>query len=306
MIYYSPYDTTIGKSFNVAEQIREINRFGTFAKADDPSYSWITEDPNKYVIRLYPNDQVKKFDHPIVIGEKKGHQAVAIDLSSFVRTDENGSHNVANKPLYSLQVLRAYLTSDLCNNGARSIKSMSSGVINSYKDLITNSLSMAFSLNSEEIIALKVLSCWFYYSMLSEEEYLGEMEYQAVVAKLARDTNIQSAFFLRFVDNRLIQSAEDFIEVLKEKISNPALQKLNLGLFFTVVAKNLNSSMWIGLEKQQVLAVSVEHIPTFVALLVMCISEPVFKNAGLAKIALKNFARDKNDFVLSVNSVVNE
>ena len=61
-----------------------------------------------------------------------------------------------------------------------------------------------------------------------------------------------------------------------------------------------------GLEKQQILAMSVEHIPTFVATLVVCLSEQVFKNAGLTKMALKNFNRDRANFILAVNSIVND
>ena len=96
------------------------------------------------------------------------------------------------------------------------------------------------------------------------------------------------------------------MEKLRQKITNPTVQKINEGLFYTVIAKNLNANVWIGLEKQEILAMSVEHIPTFVATLVICLSEQVFKNAGLTKMALRNFARDKANFILAVNSIVND
>ena len=305
MIYYSPYTTTLGKAFNVKDITQDITKFAIFSNSNDENYNWIKEDKNNYVITIYPNNHIDKFDHPLTLSEVKGYTTVAVDLSPFTRIDLNGNITVANKALYSLQVMRAYLTANLCNEGARGIKSLSSNLIRTYNDLITNSLAMAFSLNGEEIIALKSLSSWMYFSMLSEQEEVGDLELNAVIAKIARDTNIPGSFLMRYIDGKVVKSVEEFIELIKAKIPNAALQKLNLGLFYTVVAKNLNSSVWIGLEKQQILAISLEHIPTFVSVVVMALTEPVFKNAGLAKMALKNFSKDKTQFVLGVQSIVN-
>jgi hypothetical protein len=227
-------------------------------------------------------------------------------LSSFIRERQEGEYVVANKPLFSLQTIRTVLTSDLINNGTRSIKSLSPNVVKTYVDLITSSLSMAFSLNNEEVLALRALSGWMYYSMLHNDPYAGELEFDALIAKLSREINIPSSFLYRYIDQEFYKNVSDFLEKLRQKITNPAVQKINEGLFYTVIAKNLNANVWIGLEKQEILAMSVEHIPTFVATLVICLSEQVFKNAGLTKMALRNFARDKANFILAVNSIVND
>lgn len=298
-IKISPYHTTVGKHFVVKDTeqaIRQVMGRG---------YNWIKVNEVNKTIYIYPNDVINKFDHPLLVETVKGLVYTAVDLTAFVRENREGEYTVANRSLYLLQTLRAAITSEVLENGPRMIKSLPTGVLRSYTDLITNSISMAFSLNSEEIIVLKVLSAWMYYSMLSEQEVIGDMELQAVIAKLARDTGIPSNFFVRYIDGATFDNVEEFLEVVKSKITNPALQKLNLGLFYTVVAKNLNSSVWIGLEKQQLLAVSIEHIPSFVATLVMCLSEPVFKNAGLTKIAMKNLTRDRSQFILSVTSMAN-
>ena len=205
-----------------------------------------------------------------------------------------------------MQTIRTVLTADLINNGTRSIKSLSPNVVKTYVDLITSSLSMAFSLNNEEVLALRSLSGWMYYSMLHNDPYAGELEFDALIAKLAREINIPSSFLYRYIDQEFYKNVGDFLEKIRQKISNPAVQKINEGLFYTVIAKNLNANVWIGLEKQEILAMSVEHIPTFVATLVICLSEQVFKNAGLTKMALRNFTRDKANFILAVNSIVND
>lgn len=299
-IFYSPYETTIGSKFNTDRSQAAIRQ------SLGLRYPWMKINEANKTIFIYPNPVVPTFSHPLTLETVKGLTYTVCDLSSFIRERQEGEYVVANKPLFSLQTIRTVLTSDLVNNGTRSIKSLSPNVVKTYVDLITSSLSMAFSLNNEEVLALRALSGWMYYSMLHNDPYAGELEFDALIAKLAREINIPSSFLYRYIDQEFYKNVSDFLEKLRQKITNPAVQKINEGLFYTVIAKNLNANVWIGLEKQEILAMSVEHIPTFVATLVICLSEQVFKNAGLTKMALRNFARDKANFILAVNSIVND
>lgn len=299
-IFYSPYETTIGSKFNTDRSQTAIRQ------SLGLNYPWMKINEANKTIFIYPNPVVPTFSHPLTIETVKGLTYTICDLSSFIRERQEGEYAVANKPLFSLQTIRTVLTADLINNGTRSIKSLSPNVVKTYVDLITSSLSMAFSLNNEEVLALRALSGWMYYSMLHNDHYAGELEFDALVAKLAREINIPSSFLYRYLDQEFYKNVGDFLEKIRQKISNPAVQKINEGLFYTVIAKNLNANVWIGLEKQEILAMSVEHIPTFVATLVICLSEQVFKNAGLTKMALRNFTRDKANFILAVNSIVND
>lgn len=299
-IFYSPYETTIGSKFNTDRSQAAIRQ------SLGLRYPWMKINEANKTIFIYPNPVVPTFSHPLTLETVKGLTYTVCDLSSFIRERQEGEYVVANKPLFSLQTIRTVLTSDLVNNGTRSIKSLSPNVVKTYVDLITSSLSMAFSLNNEEVLALRALSGWMYYSMLHNDPYAGELEFDALIAKLSREINIPSSFLYRYIDQEFYKNVSDFLEKLRQKITNPAVQKINEGLFYTVIAKNLNANVWIGLEKQEILAMSVEHIPTFIATLVICLSEQVFKNAGLTKMALRNFTRDKANFILAVNSIVND
>lgn len=299
-IFYSPYETTIGSKFNTDRSQTAIRQ------SLGLNYPWMKINEANKTVFIYPNPVVPTFSHPLTIETVKELTYTFCDLSSFIRERQEGEYTVANKPLFSLQTIRTVLTADLINNGTRSIKSLSPNVVKTYVDLITSSLSMAFSLNNEEVLALRALSGWMYYSMLHNDPFAGELEFDALVAKLAREINIPSSFLYRYLDQEFYKNVGDFLEKIRQKISNPAVQKINEGLFYTVIAKNLNANVWIGLEKQEILAMSVEHIPTFVATLVICLSEQVFKNAGLTKMALRNFTRDKANFILAVNSIVND
>lgn len=298
MIHYSPYSTTIGKTILTDDAVQSIKA------AIIQNHPWAKVNDDTGVVSIYPNQVVRKFDHPIVLDNTLKTNQVAIDLTPFVRESTPGVYQVANRSLYVLQLMRATLTADLIENGARTLRSMPSGVIKTYSDLITNALATGFNVNPEEILIIRSLSAWLFYSLLSEQEQVGELELQAVLAKMSRDTGIPTLFLGRYIDGTTYKSVDDFILDLKEKTDNPTLKNLSLGPFFALVSKNLNSMVWVGLDKQQLLSVALEHIPSFVATVVMCLTEQPFKHAGLTKIALNNFRRDKQQFILSVNSMV--
>lgn len=298
MIYLSPYDTTIGKAFNINGLEQAIKT------ALVQKHHWIKIDEAVGTIAIYPNQIINKFDHPILVELRPGLKLSAVDLTAFVREGAPGEYTVANKPLYSLQTIRSALTADMAQNGTRNIKSLSPNIMKSYSDLITNAMSIAFHLNPEDIIAIRVKAAWLYHSMLSEQEVIGDLELQALTARISREINIPSNYIARYVDGVVYKSVEDFIQDIRESLDNPSLRGFNTGVFYATVAKNLNSAVWVGLDKQQLLAIAMEHIPTFVACLVICLTEQAFKNAGLTKIALRNFTRDKTQFVLGVTAIV--
>lgn len=298
MIYQSPYETTIGKVLNIKGVEEKIRT------ALAQNYPWIKVDENNRTILIYPNDIIPKFDHPVVVDLGRNLKYVATDLTAFVREMQPGEYTVGNRSLYTLQTLRSGLTSDLVENGPRAIKSLSQNAMKTYSDLITNAISMVFHCGPDDIVTLRVLGAWLYYSMLSEQEVIGDLELQAVIAKLSRDINIPATYISRYVNGLVYKSVDDFIKDVHEKIDNPTLKGLNIGMFYTTIAKNLNSAVWVGLDKMELLSISMEHIPTFIAVLAMCLTEQPFKNAGLTKIALRNFSRDKQQFVLGVNGIV--
>lgn len=300
MLCISGYDTTITRVLNVKEQARDI------MTAVTQNLPWVKVNEENRTIEIYPNQLVRKFDHPLVIDVSSGRGVcyVATDLSAFVREEGEGNYHIANRSLYVLQKTRAGLTADMLVNGPRAIKSLPGAVIRTYSDLLTNAIAMAFHINPEEILRIRSLSAWLYFSMLSDQEEIGEMELQAVLAKMSRDINIPASFLHQVIDGKVFGGVEDYIDAIKASVPNPSINGLNLATFYTVIAKNLNSSIWVGLDKQQLMGAAVEHIPSFIAALLICLTEQPFKNTGLTKIALRNFTRDKQTFVLAVTGIV--
>ena len=105
-------------------------------------------------------------------------------------------------------------------------------------------------------------------------------------------------------NNGTVPSVND----LKEKIDSPVIRSLTPGVLFTCLSKNLKSTMLIGIPANEVICMSVEHLPTWVSLLTVCLTEQSFKKTGLGKIVERQFNRDKNaktSLVTAVNAAVN-
>lgn len=298
-MFTDPYKTTIGSVINISSVEKEI-RQSIISKKD-----FIKVNDKNLTIEIYPNGLIPKFEHPLLVNLMNKLTYSVIDLSPFVRLNDNGEISVVNYPLYNFQRIRNGLTSELINNGNRSIKSLPGRLVNTYTDLITNSLAATLNLNNEEVLIIKTLSAWFFYCNLMQDTAVGEIELETILANIARDTNIAAIFSSRYIDGTFINNVDEFIEMIKDKIDNPNIQKLNTGVFYTVLAKNINSSVWVGLDKHQLLAIGIEHIPTFVALVYITLSEPVFRNVGLNKIASKNYKNDKSSFLIAVDTITN-
>ena len=298
-MFIEPYKTTIGSAININNVEKEIRQSIISGK------DFIKVNDKNLTIEIYPNGLIPKFEHPMLVNIAGKVNYSVVDLSPFVRLNDNGEVSVVNYPLYNFQRIRNSLTSELINNGNRSIKSLPGRLVNTYADLITNSLAVTLNLNSEEILIIKTLSAWFFYCNLMQDDRIGQIELETILANIARDTSIAAIFSSRYIDGTYIHNVEEFIETIKEKIDNPNISKLNVGVFYTVISKNINSSVWVGLDKHQLLAIGIEHIPTFVALVYITLSEPVFRNVGLNKIASKNYKNDKSNFLIAVDTITN-
>ena len=298
-MFIEPYKTTIGSVININNVEKEIRQSIISGK------DFIKVNDKNLTIEVYPNGLIPKFEHPMLVNIAGKVNYSVVDLSPFVRLNDNGEVSVVNYPLYNFQRIRNSLTSELVNNGNRSIKSLPGRLVNTYADLITNSLAVTLNLNSEEILIIKTLSAWFFYCNLMQDDRIGQIELETILANIARDTSIAAIFSSRYIDGTYIHNVEEFIETIKEKIDNPNISKLNVGVFYTVISKNINSSVWVGLDKHQLLAIGIEHIPTFVALVYITLSEPVFRNVGLNKIASKNYKNDKSNFLIAVDTITN-
>ena len=298
-MFSDPYKTTIGSLINtqsVEKEIRDsLNTRKDFVKVNEKNLT----------IEIYPNGLISKFEHPLLLNLNNKLTYSVVDLSPFVRLNDNGEISVVNYPLYNFQRIRNALTADLINNGNRSIKSLPGRTSRTYNDLISNSLAAALNLSLEEVLIINTISAWFFHCNLMQNTNIGEIELESILASIERETNIPVSFTNRYIDGTIINNVNEFIETIKEKIDNPNIKKLNIGLFYTVISKNINSSIWVGLDKQQLLAVGIEHIPTFIALLYISLSEPVFRNVGLSKIASRNYKNDKSNFLIAVDTIAN-
>lgn len=299
-IFNSPYSTFIGKQFYMKDTEKEIRDSITMR------HPWCQVDLNKMVVTIYPNGIVTKFNHPVLVEYKPGTYLVAFDASPFCRATPDGEFHVQNKTLFTLQSLRANLTSSLVNEGSGPIKSLSGNCSRTYSDVIANAMAISFNLNAEEVTIVKCLSAWFYHCLLGDGREIGDLEYQTLIARMSRETSIPATFLTRYVENIQITSLEEFLDVVKDKIENPNVRKMNMGVFLAAVTRSVNSYQWVGLDKQEVMAIALEHIPTFIALLVISLTEQTFRNTGLTKLAQRNFGRDKNNFILAVNGIVNQ
>lgn len=299
MIYYSPYDTTLGKLYKT-DAIKADIKAGLINREE-----YIRVDEKTHVISVLPNVKTKKFEHPlpIEIGQHK-EVFVAADMVPFVKITREGTHAIGNYPIYNLQKIRAALTAHIYQEGFSSLRDTGKDVLRTYVDNIVSVLSLSYQLSSDDYNAVRSITAWLYISMTHEEEYLGEVQYQSALNKVATQTGISTAYLERYVTSKLYNGVEDYLEALKEFLTIPSIQQITPILFYNMLSKSIASANWNGVNKNEIMAISVEHIPTFIGILVTVLTEPGFKNTGLAKLAFRNFNKNAMELVMKLKPIL--
>lgn len=95
---------------------------------------------------------------------------------------------------------------------------------------------------------------------------------------------------------------KDFCAQVKEITENNRLQAFEEGILV-----NLLIASWFGTNAREMIAVALEHPPTWIALVYAAFTEKSYKNTVISKIAYRYLgSKGENDFVRSLVSLINE
>ena len=301
-MFVNPYATTVGKTLSSDVSANNLKQ------ALAARVQFIQQQANGTYL-VMPNHMVRQFHHPLAIqGFRQGDVSWCADVSAYAREVNEGEYVIRDKGLYALQVMRVGLTQSM-ETSHNLYYSLPEAVVGTYVDLMTNSLTLAYNLNADEIIALRACSGWLYYSMLQNTESASAEDRDLYMMRLKKATALPMSMLDRYIPQDFFyKDVEDFCNDLKEKIDSPVIRSLTPGVLFTCLSKNLKSTMLIGIPANEVICMSVEHLPTWVSLLTVCLTEQSFKKTGLGKIVERQFNRDKNaktSLVTAVNAAVN-
>lgn len=251
---------------------------------------------------------IPSFSHPMIFkkepidpSDDAAKFISIIDIRPFGRY-ENGNYNVKNSTEYNLMVLRGQLNSIWVNRNTSLLRDVSSMPIGIYASWVSESVARRFALDPREQMNLAILAAIFYNSCFTDEEKeLEEREKQRLAVLISKAIRVKSEDVFAIMDQvSVIKDITEFCKIAPDVVESIRLKELNTGLLFSILG-----GTWFGANAKEMIAVAIEHPPTWIAILFAAFSERTYKNSGITRIAERSSFREAGkDFTKAVSRLV--
>lgn len=238
---------------------------------------------------------VPGFAHPFEVAQFSNHQAfLAVDLRPVGRWDASQwEFVIRNQADYDLISARALLNHYWINESPEILRDVAPLALSLYTDFITKNVAKRFALDRREEADLSILVGWFYLSQFTNEKTLVEREAMRMVQTLARQLRLPADMVFAVIDRmgeageyRPIHSITEFCHLAQSATNSVRLQDLNIGILYQLLG-----GQWFGGQNpRELVAVALEHPPTWLAIVWTAANSRSFKTAGITQLFERTFS----------------
>jgi hypothetical protein len=241
-------------------------------------------------------DHVPTFQHPFVLVDGKpvpGHPPatyVVIDVRPFGKWDKHQhQYAVRNKTEYGFMRLRGLLTQAWIENPA-SLNTLTGLPMKMYASWISEKVAQKFALDPREQGLLQVLAAFHYASLFTDEKHLSQSEIHRIATMIKTATGMEGQMILNVLERfqAPLHSIDEFCKVASEVTESIRLKDFNVGFLFDL----LGGTFYVANQKE-IIAVALEHPPTWIAMLAVAADDRSYKNTYITKLLERLDRRDK-------------
>jgi len=313
MIYNSAYDTTFGSiDKDVESQISlylDDVKKRSIPVATGLNIYYVSPftdvETGNYLGRPIPG-----FKHPAVLDYHTNSNKIKYVVSD-IRPFVNSKNTLKEEKLVSsnptelnFTFLRTILNAEFITD-QKELSYKLKFVNTVYAAWISDTLGKRFGMDPEDQLITFIVSYYFFMS-LYKEEWMSETEIHVAAKQVAEAARVSASFVIDVADQlQPMISVSDMIENIKNICKSKRFEDLNIGVLATVV-----STTWYGTFAKDILAIGLEHVPTFSAIVGISVTQRFYKKSMIAQIAerygksgkLDNLITNINHILLNVNS----
>lgn len=244
------------------------------------------------------------FFHPILIEDLHKQKYLCIDVRQYVKQGQNdllNNFNIKNQSDFTLAFSRTALNLIWLTQRPETLRDISIIPNSIFSSWISEGLASRFALDPKDQMMLAIISSFYYQSLFTEFNTFIEEDRQKMTNTIIRATRAPAKLVFEVTDKiEKISNIEDFCSAIKSILENTRLENLNQGILITILGNS-----WFGSTAKEMLAVSLEHPPTWIALINSALTERTYKKSLLARIS-ERYVGNKggNDFLKAFDSLV--
>lgn len=309
MIFNTAYDTTMGSFMDlkvITKSIREaIIRDAIYnQQLDVKGMDGLV--PMFIMGKTSSEATIPFFTHPLLIAADKDIRYLVSDIRPFVRNDQSsGDSNkpaIKNMTEFNIAKSRLILNMAWLNSMMQGIRNELSFAGTVFASWLSEVIGKKYALDPKDQLVLNIM-CHYYYLTLFSNEPMDDVmihKFSVHTIKATRaPVDLVIDTFGRIGD---IKNINDFCSKVPEILENIRLNDFNLGMLLTIIANS-----WFGLNSREILAVALEHPPTWCSLVYGSLTERTFKNSMIARVS-ERYGKNGNadNFLKAYSSIVRE
>lgn len=287
------YDTTIGRASVTAKAVHAIKEVLITAPYVElePSQT-INSEANQPILatisgRTSYEEHVPPFIHPLLVTGTNHKEYLFSDFRNFVRVVDD-KQVVKNASEYKLARARLVMGKAWLTAGPDALFGISIVPMQVYGAWISQALRQRFALDALDQLRLSILATFYYQSLFVEASEFDEHLMDKFNAGCIRSLRAPAKLVFETTDKlktMKLANINDFCVAVQTILENQRLEHFNAGLLITIL-----KSSWWSANAADILAASLEHPPTWMALIYCALADRTYRNSNLAEIT-ERFAK---------------
>lgn len=289
-IYSDSYQTTVGSMIS-ADHIKKI-QYGVKEFAIKNSLHAHRLDvavqgeftPFFVVGSNADEDGIPLFPHPILVSNTSQGNLLASDLRFFVRKDtpiDNVESSIRNLTEYNFARSRTILNLLWVNHGVSRVKNTLQFASGVYSSWLSEVISKTYNLDFKDKTVVAIIAHFFYQSLFHEKSVFDKEEKETMAMNTTRTTTAPANLVLEVFDKiQGMSDINDFCTAVTDIVENVRLKNFNPAILLTLVKNS-----WYGTNAKEVIAVALEHPPTWAAVVYTALTERTYKASTITRIA---------------------
>lgn len=296
-IFKTAYDTQACQGFvmePILQAIRKAVIMGSVGIHPDAPFYQITASSSGEIA-------IPGFAHPLLYpddGPHKPEPRLVVDMRPYGRYDMAQQNFVVRAVSdHTIASVRGRLNHLWLNEPVELLRDLSTFPLTVFVEWVAKNVGKRLGLDAREERDLSILTAVFYLSCFNDNQEMTERDQQGigrVVSRAVRGAQANDVFaVIDKLNGCFLPSIKHFCEAAKEVTSSVRLNELNVGLLFQLLGGS-----WYNNGREMV-AVALEHPPTWIALLLAAVTDRSYHGTGLARLVEREDTKDVKQFHLA-------
>lgn len=305
-MFLLPYETTVAtKLYKNMEPLHSKIRVAKL-NLEFPPMNYINGKTFKNQYFVTPHEEhleIPSFTQYINIGTTENPEFL-LDARAYMKLNKHtGAVKVISDVDWQLQTIRMALNTKESREGSGFYLGLGNVPIITFSRWISGILTARYNLTIESQMAISVICTLYYLAMINPGLRVASEARELELIKISQITGVDpdfSANVINYIEN--LANLDD----LCYSLSNHSMQQRTGELKVQDLVMLLSSS-WFGINSRENVAISLEHLPTFNALVYMALNTSLYRRMTLAQRAMAaGRDRDQKSFMEMIFRIIND